>query len=337
MRVLKFCLFGIGLEDKMNIIYNTIQSIRINKFITLGEVEQYLIIRGQNIENPVLLMLHGGTSETAHFVKFNHALEEDFTVVYWEQRGEGKSYIKGSDSSLLTLERYIEDIHELTQLLKEQFHQDKIYLLAHSFGTLLGMKTVEKYPENYKAYIAVSQVADSITSDNIGYDKLLQIIKGRDIKKLKKLERVTKENLLTIDFTKRSNEMIMLSLKYGGLHYNKSFWNMVKTSILPILTFKEYRFKDKLKAITQHEERIVMFYRESLVDSVIKVDVPIYFMHGIDDLIVNYELTKTYFDRIEAPYKKFIVFDKSAHLVPFEEPDRFNEVVKNILKVELNV
>ena len=306
-------------------------SINQSKFITLGEVQQYLIIRGENVENPVLLMLHGGTSETAHFVKFNHALEEDFTVVYWEQRGEGKSYVKGSDSTLLTLERYVEDIHELTQLLKEQFSQDKIYLLGHSFGTLLGMKTIVKYPEDYRAYIAVSQVANSITSDNIAYDKLLQVAKGRDFKKLKNIERVTKENLLTIDFTKRSNDMIMLSLKYGGLHYNKSFWNIVKTSMLPILTFKEYRFKDKLKAMTQHEERIVMFYKELLIDSVIKIDVPIYFMHGVDDLIVNYELTKTYFDKIEAPYKEFIVFDKSAHLPPFEEADRFNEVVRGVL------
>ena len=306
-------------------------SINQSKFITLGEVQQYLIIRGENVENPVLLMLHGGTSETAHFVKFNHALEEDFTVVYWEQRGEGKSYVKGSDSTLLTLERYVEDTHELTQLLKEQFNQDKIYLLGHSFGTLLGMKTVEKYPEDYRAYIAVSQVANSITSDNIAYDKLLQVAKGRDLKKLKNIERVTKENLSTIDLTKRSNEMIMLSLQYGGLHYNKSFWNIVKTSMLPILTFKEYRFKDKLKAMTQHEERIVMFYKESLIDSVIKIDVPIYFMHGVDDLIVNYELTKTYFEKIEAPNKEFIVFDKSAHLPPFEEPDRFNEVVRGVL------
>ena len=308
-------------------------SINQSKFITLGEVQQYLIIRGENSKNPVLLMLHGGTSETAHFVKFNHKLEEDFTVVYWEQRGEGKSYVKGSDSSLLTLDRYLEDIHELTQILKEQFSQEKIYLLAHSFGTLLGMKIVEKYPEDYQAYIAVSQVADSVISDNIAYDKLLQVAKGRDLKKLQKIERVTKENLSTIDFTKRSNEMIMLSLKYGGLHYNKSFWNILKTSMLPILTCKEYAFKDKLKAMTQHEERILMFYKKSLINSVTKIDVPIYFMHGVDDLIVNYALTKTYFDKIEAPFKEFIVFDKSAHLVPFEEAERFNEVVRGILNL----
>jgi pimeloyl-ACP methyl ester carboxylesterase len=308
---------------------------KINKLhstekLQLGGVQQYLIIRGMNIENPVLLLLHGGTSETAHFVKFNHALEEDYTVVYWEQRGEGKSYVKGSDSSLLTLERYVEDIHELTQMLKEQFNQEKIYLLAHSFGTVLGMKTVEKYPEDYLAYIAVSQVADSIKSDNIAYDILLQTANGRDLKKLQKIERVTKENLQTIDFTKRSNEMIKLSMKYGGLHHDKSFLNILKTSLLPILTFKEYSFKEKLKAMTQHEERILIYYKNSLIETIAKVDVPIYFIHGVDDLIVNYDLTKEYFEKIEAPYKKFISFEKSAHLVPFEEGNRFNEVVKGI-------
>lgn len=102
--------------------------------------------------------------------------------------------------------------------------------------------------------------------------------------------------------------------------------------MLPILTLKEYNFKDKLKAMTQHEERILMFYKESLIDSVIKVGVPIYFIHGVDDLIVNYALTKTYFENIKAPYKEFISFEKSAHLVPFEEPNRFNEVIRNILK-----
>jgi len=99
---------------------------------------------------------------------------------------------------------------------------------------------------------------------------------------------------------------------------------------LPILTFKEYGFKEKLKAMTQHEERILIYYENSLIDTITKVDVPIYFMHGVDDLIVNYDLTQEYFEKIEAPYKQFISFEKSAHLVPFEEGDRFNEIVKGI-------
>jgi len=301
-------------------------------FITLGGVQQYIMIRGENMENPLLLILHGGTSETAHFVKFNHPLEEAYTVVYWEQRGEGKSYVKGSDSSLLTLERYVEDIHELTQILKEQFNQEKIYLLAHSFGTVLGMKTVEKYPEDYLAYIAVSQVADSVKSDNMAYDILLQTANTKDLKKLQNIQRVTEESLQTIDFTKRSNEMIKLSMRYAGLYHDNSFLNILKTSLLPILTFKAYSFKEKLKAMTQHEERILIYYENPLIETITKVDVPIYFLHGVDDLIVNYGLTKAYFEKIEAPYKQFLSFESSAHLVPFEEPERFNDILKNIVK-----
>ena len=197
-----------------------------SRFIKLGDVNQFIITRSNNIKNPVLLLLHGGTTETAHFVKFNHDLEKYFTIVYWEQRGEGKSYQKNSDSKLLTLERYVEDIHELTNYLKDKFKKEKIYLLGHSMGTLLGMKTIDKYPNDYTAYIAVSQVANPIKSDNIAYDNLLKNAKEKgntkDVQKILSINRVTQENLLNLDFTKRTNELIQLSIKYGGLYYHQA-------------------------------------------------------------------------------------------------------------------
>ncbi len=309
--------------------------VKINesKFIKLGDVSQFLIIRSENIENPVLLLLHGGTTETAHFVKFNHDLEKHFTVVYWDQRGEGKSYIEHSDSKLLTLDRYVEDTHALTNYLKEEFKKEKIYLLGHSMGTLLGMKTVEKYPNDYMAYIAVSQVADPIKSDNIAYDHLLKTAKEqgntKDVDKILAIDRVSKENLLDLDFTARTNELIQLSIKYGGLYHQASFFKMLKTSLFPILTFKEYNFKDKMRAIKQHEERILFYYQNSLIDNIIKIEVPIYFIHGKDDYIINYNLTKEYFEKLKAPKKAFFTFDKSAHFPPFEEPEKFNDMVVN--------
>lgn len=308
------------------------KSINQSKFITLGNVQQYLIIRSQNIENPVLLILHGGTSETAQFVKFNHPLEQDFTVVYWDQRGEGKSYVKESDSSLLTLERYVEDIHELTLILKKQFNQEKIYLLGHSMGTLLGMKTVKKYPENYKAYIAVSQASDPIKNDNIVYDKFLKILKGRELKKLHKKVRISKNNLLSIDIVKRTEEAVMALMVKGGMYHKSGFWTMLKIFLLPILTLKEYNFRDKRRTMIQNKERLVFYYQTCLSNSITKLDVPIYFIHGADDLITNYALSREYFKNIEAPYKEFISFEKSAHFPPFEEPDRFNVLITKILR-----
>ena len=51
------------------------------------------MIRGESLTNPPLILLHGGPglSETRLFRHFNAPLEKSFTVVYWDQRGAGKS------------------------------------------------------------------------------------------------------------------------------------------------------------------------------------------------------------------------------------------------------
>ena len=298
------------------------------KFIDIGGVKQFIMIRGQVSNNPVLLLLHGGTSESAHFAKFNAALEEDFTIVYWDQRGEGKSRLRKEDSSLLTLSRYLEDTHELTGYLKRRFKQEKIYLLAHSMGTLFGMKIVHRYPEDYQAYIAISQVADPIKSDNIAYDAL----KKKGAKGLEIIPKVTKENLETIDFTKRTNKLISLSIKHGGLYHASGVLSMLKISLLPILICKKYSLRDKFNAMRQHEGRILFYYQHSLRESITKIEVPIYFIHGKDDYIINYALTKEYCQTLQAPKKEFITFESSAHFPPFEEPEKFNALVKKIKK-----
>ncbi|MCH9812665.1 MAG: alpha/beta hydrolase [Epsilonproteobacteria bacterium] len=304
------------------------------KFLTIGDVDQFVLIRGQDINNPLLLILHGGTTETAHFAKFNRDLESEFTVVYWDQRGEGRSKHQGIDLSSLTLQRYLEDIHILTCYLKDRFCQQKIFLLAHSMGTLFGMKVIEKYPKDYIAYIAISQVADPIKSDNFGYDTLLQTAKEsnhlKDVQKIDALKRITDKNLSTLDLIKRTNGLIGLSLNYGGLYYQSSFFKLLKLALFPILTFKPYSFYDKVKALKKDRQRIALYYQHNLIDTIFTVEVPIFFIHGREDFIINYALTKAYYEKLEAPYKRFITFEKSAHFPPFEEVERFNNILLEV-------
>lgn len=306
-------------------------------FLNIGNVEQFVLIRSKNIDNPVLLLLHGGNTETPHFAKFNKDLEKYFTVIYWDQRGEGKSNQKNIDVTLLTLKRYIEDIHELTQYLKSRFKKEKIYLLGHSMGTLFGMKTIEKYPQDYIMYIAVSQVADPIKSDNLACDMLVKRANDknnqRDIKKIDSISRVTKENIAQLDIMKRTNDLLSLSIKYGGLYYKASIVKMLKISLLPILTFKEYSLKDKIIALKQHKERIVFYYQNEIFNTILKVKVPILFIHGKDDYIINYDLTKEYYEKLDAPYKEFVTFEKSGHFPPFEEAEKFSAImIDKVLK-----
>ena len=107
---------------------------------------------------------------------------------------------------------------------------------------------------------------------------------------------------------------------------------MLKISLFPILTLKEYNFKDKIRAMQQDKERILFYYQNNLINNITKIEVPIYFLHGKDDYVINYNLTKEYYKKIEAPYKEFITFDKSGHLLPFEEAEKFNDFMIKIVK-----
>lgn len=310
-----------------------LQSIDEANFLTINNTNLFTLIRGENTNNPILLILHGGSSQSANFAWFNKELEKDFIVVYFDQRGEGKSTLEDYNSSDLNLEDFIEDIHQLTLYLKNRFSQEKIYLLGHSMGTLLGIKTVKKYPKNYISYIAVAQTANAVKNDNLAYE-ILKNNPDVNQKHLQSIPQVTKENIYSFNIKRRTKELLALSLKHQGMLYNSSLFNMFKTLLLPIFLFKHYRFKDKKRALTQNKERLLFFYENTPMDSINKVDIPIYFIHGKEDLVINYNLTKEYYEKLQAPYKKFITFEKSAHFPQFEESKKFNTLIYSLLKTK---
>lgn len=109
---------------------------------------------------------------------FNADLEKDFLVVHWNQRGAGKSNPGDFDESTMTFQQFLEDGHELTEVLKERFDKQKIYLLGHSWGAQVGIKLAQAYPEDYYAYISVGQVVDPAATQQVSYDWLLEQIEN---------------------------------------------------------------------------------------------------------------------------------------------------------------
>lgn len=306
------------------------QAINESSFLTINNTSLYTIIRGKSISNPILLILHGGSAQSANFIWFNKDLEEYFTVIYFDQRGEGKSNVENTNRSDLTLKNYIEDIHQLTEYLKKRFFKKKIYLLGHSMGTLLGIKTIEKYPNDYISYLAIAQSADPIKNDNLAY-KILLNDKRVNKKDLLNIPRVSTKNITTLNIKRRTKQMLTLAIKYGGMIFNANLFKTFKILLLPVLLFKPYNFRDKKNALTQHKERLIFFYQNTPMKSVKKIKTPIYFIHGKDDLIMNYHLTKEYYENLEAPYKQFITFEKSAHFPQFEEAKKFNNLISKLL------
>ena len=131
--------------------------------VNLGGREQCILIRGANRSNPVLLFLHGGPGMPAMYLShaFQRPWEEDIVVVQWDRRGAGKSYDSHIPPQTINVEQEISDTRELTNLLRQRFHQDRIYLLGHSYGSYLGMLVVWRFPELFHAYVGVGQMACS--------------------------------------------------------------------------------------------------------------------------------------------------------------------------------
>ena len=129
----------------------------------LGGLDQWVMIRGESVANPPLIMLHGGPglSETALFRHFNAVLEKHFTVVYWDQRGAGKSFSRTIPAATMTVEQFLSDLDELVGAVRVR--------LGHSWGSTLGTLYAARYPEKVAAYASGGQIGDCAAAEAASY------------------------------------------------------------------------------------------------------------------------------------------------------------------------
>ncbi len=311
------------------------------QYMDINGAQQYVLIRGNDQSNPVLLFLHGGpgASATALLRKFNSELEEHFTVVYWDQRGAGKSYNKDISKDEIKVKQYIEDAEFLVNYLKNRFATDKIFLIGHSWGARLGMYLVQKHPENFSAYVGVGQELAAYEGELQSYQFTLQRAqKTNNLKAIKELEEIGAPQ--SGDFTQMySNGFWGLVkqkdwlLKLGGERYGKTNYT---DWIFSIWFSREYGFLDLIKygkgsgfsagnAIYDPD-----FNNFNFFEQIPEVQIPVFFISGVHDYNTPWPLVEKYYQALRAPHKEFIKFDYSGHSPVFEEPERFNKEIIRI-------
>jgi pimeloyl-ACP methyl ester carboxylesterase len=129
------------------------------------------MIRGESVVNPPLIMLHGGPglSETALFRHFNAALEKHFTVVYWDQRGAGKSYARTIPDATMTVEQFLSDLDELVGAVRVRLGHRKVTIFGHSWGSTLGTLYTARFPDKVAAYASGGQMGDCAAAEAASY------------------------------------------------------------------------------------------------------------------------------------------------------------------------
>ncbi|MDD4844601.1 MAG: alpha/beta hydrolase [Anaerotignum sp.] len=297
-------------------------------FVEINDVKMGMIIKSKDSSNPVLLFVHGGPGMPEFFLTEDYptGLEEYFTVVWWDQRGAGLSYDSQIDQTTLTVDQYIEDTIAVTNYLRDRFEQDKIYLMAHSWGTYFGIQTVQKAPQLYNAYIAVGQVTNQDESEKLAYQYMLDYYeKTGDKKALKTLKKYDEAS----DGYKKIRDAFMHRAGTGTTHTMKS---VVSGIFFASLENREYTLTEKINLwrgmlLLNQNDQLKMV--EDLRNKVTTLDVPTYFFSGKYDYTVNYKMSEEYLMQLEAPVKGFYLFENAAHSPIFEEPDKVAQIIEN--------
>jgi pimeloyl-ACP methyl ester carboxylesterase len=309
-------------------------------YLDINGVKQGMFIKSKDINNPVLLYLHGGMPDYFLTHKYPTGLEDDFTVVWWEQRGSGISYSTDIPRETLTLEQMIADTLEVTNYLRRRFGQDKIYLMGHSGGTFIGIQAAARAPELYYAYIGEAQMANQLESERLAYNYMLDQFKANgNTKMVQKLEAAP---VTVKDGAPRSylllRDQAMHSLGIGTTHDMDS---VVSGIFFPSLQSRDYTLTEKINLWRgKASSGVASLWGEMLAidlsERLTELALPVYFLEGIYDYTCTYSVAREYFEILKAPAKGFYTFEHSAHSPIFEEPEKVQTILREDVLIGAN-
>lgn len=318
---------------------NTANGIDEMSYVEIGGQEQYIHIMGKDINNPVILYLHGGPAgpDSAIMPFFTDPLAGDYTVVCWDQRGCGRTYFHnaGNDPDNLTVnfDTAVSDIDGMVDYLCERFNKDKVTLMCHSYGTIIGTRYVQEHSEKVEAYIGIGQFVNCRRSDELAYENAMAAAKanGEDTSSLEEAYKTYCEG----DSLK---EYLMLRNATSGYHPAENKANTALLAVFcPYAGTDDVRWVMKQADLESYEklEGSLMdaTYDYDVYDYELEYDIPMYFISGSMDYVCNTGLTKTFSEEITAPRSAFAVIEGGGHTPQYETPEAFGELVKQMLKL----
>jgi pimeloyl-ACP methyl ester carboxylesterase len=306
--------------------------------LEINGIQQALNVRGKDKNNPILLFVHGGPASPIMpgMWQFQRPLEDYFTVVNWDQRGAGKTYLLNDLDALqanMTIADYVADTVAITQHIIQRYGKQKVILLGHSWGTIVGMKAALQQPELFYAYVGVGQVINTRENERLSVEYAVAQAKQHNntqaMAELAELGPYPGDKPLT-------RERIIAARKwpqhYGGLTaYRTESTYFYRAAMLS----PEYN-ADEVCAINKGS----LFSLQLLLDEFLAVDyskvqqfpLPVVMLMGRHDYTTPSGPIANWLNQVKAPFKAGIWFELSAHMLPWEEPGRFAVELVNVVR-----
>jgi len=346
-----FCFFAVGVLPAQSGSPGQVQAIELIRDLRsihtpngiaqlrqvhLNGVPQWINIRGKDKNNPILLFIHGGPASPVMPISwaFQSPWEDFFTVVQWDQRYTGKNWSPADTAQAaqrLSSDLIVQDGLDLIDTLLQELQQDKLFVLGYSFGSRIGIEMAKATPEKIHAFIGMGQVTD-LDSEKYLYEELIRLATAAShttaLQELQAMAPYPNPNGPT------PVNQLLLARKwarfFNGGWYGKPDFNLLFAlpELSPDYTPEEVQ---TINTSTAWVSRKIMGNSTKL-SMPLQLEVPVFFFMGKHDLHTPYASARSYFDQLQAPYKKFVTFEYSAHVPMMEEPGKFLlELVTSVL------
>ncbi len=321
------------------------QPIHEETFVSIGGIEQWVTINGEDASKPAILFIHGGPGSTISPYAENIYGEwtKDFVLIQWDQRGAGKTYGQNNAPEELTREFLIEnplssqqivsDGIELSEYLLKRLQKQKLILTGSSWGSMIGAQMALQRPDLFHVYIAHAQVVHYSNNLLNAYQKVLGLAReANDEESIAVLESLGEP---PYDFARDAGKLLRVVKKYeaqGSAPPPADWWKVSEAYNNEKDTRHRYDGDDYSFASLMGDKNLGIKPMEAanidLQETGLNYQIPVFFIHGQHDILCSPELTKAYFDKIKAPQKEFFLIADAAH--------GFNQSVINMQRKVLN-
>jgi len=317
-------------ENRKKLAITSPRSIREESYVSIGGIDQWVTVRGQDRDNPILLLIHGGPGSP--YTPFNPLLgewEKQFTVVQWDQRGSGKTFIKNNKntSAPLTFDMLASDGIELTGYILQRLGKRRLLLVASSAGSYVGLIMAKRRPDSFIAYVGTDQ--NSPGGWELSYELTLQAAqKANDKKGLQVIAGIPSN---PVSWTSKQH----LALNKVAIKDTKNVPNMINDIVLPALLFSpDYKMKD-IAAI----DKGMRYMSDQLFEAMKTFDfealgydfkLPFFVLQGAEDIVTPVASARVYVNLITAPQKGFVTIGKAGHIAAFCHPHEFLQQIIRI-------
>lgn len=320
--------------------------VQETEYVTLGGIQQYVQIRGADRENPVIIVLHGGPGSNMAYYSYywQTPLEEDYTVVHWDQRGCGNTYYRNqgqAESPMLDL--LISDLDELVDYCRAAFGQEQIIILGHSWGTVLGGLYAQENPDKVSQYIAVGQMVSVWEGETLAKEEAVRLATAAgDEELVQKMEtqyqalRSAQNFDLQALFTFRS-----LTGQYLPDGENMSTpQQLIMGGLSPYMTWRDFKWfmlsYIDLNAVNTSNANLLdaLFLDDglSMYDYDLQYEMPVTIISGDSDWVTPYILQEAYLNDLSAADKEMLYIQNAGHTPFLDQPEAFMDALLGALQ-----